>query len=68
MTFNLLSLNKMRLNIEKRLHRVKIELDRKNVKCSYSNTCDMAENCERCNSFYRKCNKFKDYSTKSTFI
>lgn len=52
----------MRSNIEKRLHRVKIELEKKEVTCNYGNLCDTAENSERCNHFYFKCVKFKEFS------
>jgi len=45
----------MRYNIEKRLHRVKIALDRKNVTCPQSKNCQDAENCGRCNIFFEKC-------------
>ena len=58
----------MRLNIEKRLHRVKIELDKSTVLCKFSNSCDLAENCKRCNEFFSKCVKFKQFSIDSTSI
>ena len=51
----------MRSNIEKRLHRVKIELEKKDVVCIYGTLCDTAENSERCNIFYSKCVKFTEF-------
>ena len=45
----------MRSEIEKRLHRVKVRLDKKDIKCPYSKHCDKAQNCSRCNKFYGKC-------------
>ena len=45
----------MRPEIEKRLHRVKIALNCKNVKCPQSKHCQNAENCDRCNFFFEKC-------------
>ena len=52
----------MRSNIEKRLHRVKIKLDKKDVTCIYATLCDAAESSERCNNLYFKCVKFKEFS------
>ncbi len=52
----------MENNIEKRLHRVMIKLDRRDVKCLYSKYCDSAENCTRCDQFYEKCSKYNDFS------
>jgi hypothetical protein len=40
---------------EKRLHRVKIILNKDNIKCTYSKSCTSAENCYRCNIYYNKC-------------
>ena len=48
----------MDFEMEKRLHRVKIKLDRKNVKCPNAKYCAEAESCDRCNVFYEKCAKF----------
>ncbi len=45
----------MRINIERRLHRVKIELDKSHIKCIHSKDCDEAANCDRCNEYYEKC-------------
>jgi hypothetical protein len=49
----------MRLEIEKRLHRVGIRADKKKVKCPFSNKCKKTENCYRCNEFYTKCTIYK---------
>ena len=40
----------MRYEIEKRLHRVKITLDRNGINCPNA----------RCNNFYKKCTLFRD--------
>ncbi len=48
----------MNLEIEKRLHRVTIKLDKNNIKCPKSKICIEAENCGRCNEFYTKCSKY----------
>ena len=45
----------MKPEIEKRLHRVRISLDKSNIECPYSIDCDKASNCGRCNEFYKKC-------------
>ncbi len=45
----------MRFEVEKRLHRVKIKLNKGDVKCPNSNHCYNAENCYRCNKYYDKC-------------
>lgn len=49
----------MSLEIEKRLHRVIIKLDKNNIKCPKSKICNEAEYCGRCNEFYNKCSKYK---------
>lgn len=49
-------------DIEKRLHRVMIKLDRREIECPYSKYSDIAENCTRCNQFYDKCSKYNDFS------
>lgn len=49
----------MRFDVEKRLHRVKIELDNENVNCPVSKECKEASNCDRCNVFYEKCVIYK---------
>lgn len=48
----------MRENVEKRLHRVKIEPSQEDVSCPHSGFCRKAQNCLRCNEFYRKCHLF----------
>ncbi|MFX0008492.1 MAG: hypothetical protein ACFFA7_14705 [Promethearchaeota archaeon] len=48
----------MRNEIEYRLHRVMIKLEKKSVACPIAEECVSAENCSRCNYFYRKCTKF----------
>ena len=55
----------MENNIEKRLHRVMIKLDRRDVKCPYSKCCDITENCNRCKQFYKKCSKYTDFISGS---
>ena len=45
----------MKREIENRLHRVRISLDKSNVICPKSKECDKASNCGRCNEFYEKC-------------
>ena len=50
----------MRNEIENRLHRVKIELEKKEVECPHMKECESVENSFRCNIFYQKCTKFKD--------
>lgn len=51
----------MRNEIEKRLHRVMIKLEKKGIICSYAVECLSAEYCERCNTFYKKCVKYIDF-------
>jgi hypothetical protein len=48
-------------DIEKRLHRVKIEMNNRNIKCEYAKACSEAENSYRCNEFYQKCTKYKRF-------
>lgn len=48
----------MTKNIEKRLHRVKITFNKKNIKCPYSNECNKASSGQLCNLFYKKCSIF----------
>lgn len=54
----------MRPEIENRLHRVKIMLEKKSVICPISNKCSLAENCARCNEFYKKCSIYIDNGYK----
>ena len=51
--------------IERRLHRVMIKLDKNNIRCPYSKNCYSSENCSRCNLFYSKCSKFKAFNLDS---
>ena len=51
----------MRYDIEKRLHRVKILLDRSKVECPLAKTCKKASNCARCNQYYRKCTIYTEF-------
>jgi len=51
--------------IERRLHRVMIKLEKSNVRCPYSKICHSSENCSRCNMFYAKCSKFKEFNLNS---
>ena len=51
----------MRIEVEKRLHRIKITLDKETINCPYSMTCDKSANCERCNSFFDKCFFYKKF-------
>lgn len=51
--------------IKKRLHRIMIKLDKKDIACPYAKQCVSAENCTRCNRFYRKCTKFTDFISDS---
>lgn len=52
----------MRYNVEKRLHRVMIKLDKNNISCPLAKDCIDAENCIRCNQFFRKCSLFNNIS------
>lgn len=49
----------MKEDIEKRLHRVKIELKKGEIRCPHSKDCKSAENAPRCNTFFRKCKIYK---------
>ena len=52
----------LKFEMEKRLHRVKIELDENRlIMCQFAKRCNKAENSFGCNSFYHKCSKFKDF-------
>ncbi len=55
----------MRNEIENRLHRVMIKLDKNGIICPYSVKCLNAENCSRCNEFFQKCNRFADFISKT---
>lgn len=45
----------MKEDIEKRLHRVKIQLNGGDIKCPYSRECDKSVDAKRCNQYYQKC-------------
>ena len=49
----------MKIEIENRLHRVKIRLNKKKVQCPFSKECNLSENSYRCNLFYEKCSIYK---------
>ena len=51
--------------MQNRLHRVMIKLDKKEVTCPYVIECLSAENCSRCNKFFRKCAKFTGFISDS---
>ena len=51
--------------IEKRLHRVLIKLDGYKATCPYSKDCNSSEDCSRCNEFYNKCSKYKEFFSHS---
>ena len=52
-------------DIEKRLHRVKINLSGNTTNCPYSKDCNTSEICSRCNVFYEKCSKNEQFRIKS---
>jgi hypothetical protein len=54
----------MKNEIEKRLHRVMIKLDKHNIKCPYSRKCVQSENCNRCNLFFQKCSIYTEFDLK----
>ena len=54
----------MRFEIEKRLHRVKIAFEHKEITCPLSKNCSQAENCMRCDDFYKKCRIYINDSNK----
>ena len=54
----------MRYEIEKRLHRVKITLDRNGKNCPDARNCNKATNCDRGINYYKKCslyNRWREY-------
>ncbi len=52
----------LRLEMEKRLHRVIINLDEnKKINCQFAKICYKAEISYRCNNFFQKCAKFKGF-------
>ncbi|MBY9009611.1 MAG: hypothetical protein KGD74_07095 [Candidatus Lokiarchaeota archaeon] len=52
--------------IEKRLHRVAIKLEKSEILCHFSNICMHAESSLRCNDFFLKCNTYIKLKTKSS--
>ena len=55
----------MRPEFEKRLHRVMIRIfSTHDIRCNYASKCEKAQNCERCNNFFLKCNKYQNFKTK----
>lgn len=46
-------------DVEKRLHRVQIQLNKEEIKCPYSLKCPKSVDGKRCNFFYKKCSIFK---------
>ena len=55
----------MRRVIENRLHRVKIQLEKGDVKCEFSIQCDTSEFSDRCNQFFKKCSKYLQFKKLS---
>jgi len=49
----------LRNEVENRLHRVKITLNKKEIACPYSQQCNKAEGGARCNNYYEKCSVYK---------
>ena len=48
------------------LHRVKIKMPHSDIiKCQYAKDCSKAENSYRCNNFYHKCSKYRDFNLNS---
>ncbi|MHA2038145.1 MAG: hypothetical protein ACW98X_17040 [Promethearchaeota archaeon] len=52
----------MKNEIERRLHRVMIKLDKHDIKCPYSTDCVRSENCNRCNNFFQKCSVYANFN------
>jgi hypothetical protein len=55
----------MRDEVEKRLHRVAIKLEKIEIVCDCSKICIQAESCPRCNEFFLKCNSYLELKTKT---
>lgn len=49
----------MKEEIEKRLHRVKINFKNEDINCPYSNICNKATYGKRCNTFFKKCSIYQ---------
>ena len=56
----------MRSEVEKRLHKVAIKLEKFEILCDVSDICIHAESCPRCNEFFLKCNTYLKLKTKSS--
>ena len=56
----------MRSEVEKRLHRVAIKLEKVEILCDFSDICVQAESCPRCNEFFLKCNTYLKLKAKSS--
>ena len=50
----------MKVEAERRLHRVMIKSIEGEVKCPHSKKCTHSENCNRCNIYYNKCSDFRE--------
>ncbi len=48
----------MNNEVERRLYRVMIKLNKGNVKCPHSKQCIHPEICNRCNIYYGKCSVY----------
>jgi hypothetical protein len=49
----------MREEVEKRLHRVAISLEKDKIICPKSKNCDHAKNTKLCNKYFKKCGIYK---------
>jgi len=58
----------MRNEVEQRLHRVMIKIDKKSILCLNANNCVNAENCNRCNKFYHKCVIFTNFISDCKYL
>ncbi|MFX1570610.1 MAG: hypothetical protein ACFFCV_19905 [Promethearchaeota archaeon] len=58
----------MRNDVEQRLHRVMIKVDKNNIVCPKASNCLNAENCNRCNMFFHKCTIFTNFNTDSKYL
>ena len=57
----------MNNEIERRLHRVMIKLDKLDkldIKCPFSTECIRSERCNRCNLYFHKCSIYSDFDSK----
>jgi hypothetical protein len=51
----------MREEVEKRLHRVAISLEKDKLICPKSKNCEHAKKTKLCNKFFKKCGIFKKH-------